>query len=305
MAKKKNWDILQGRNRKDLVQNRDVYEDQQLERSKITEKQSPLGRTIVAWVLTAFVAIAIWIFISLVASFINLFIDMGKTGAVGKFHISFGFTFVKLLLTMMSSLLFFSIIYKMLMRNLVIQNLMSDTTDINQYQNDQHIALPEEVMKTFDFFPDIGAHSSVSVSSMISHIAITNKGLNPVDVSVRAKENIYDEDGELEYIKGEVLLDDNGKPIMTSKDMIDTKLMDELFTVSGVLDDKDVRKYYDTRKIPYNQGNADREKLKGYDTLADLINGDWELPYYETQRPAGVYIVDTAPVNTIKKHMTY
>lgn len=300
MAKKKNWDILQSRNRKDLVQNRDVYEDQQLERSKITEKQSPLGRTIAAWVLTAFVAIAIWIFISLVASFINLFVDMGKTGSMGTFKISFGFSFVKLFLTMMSSLLFFSIIYKMLMRNLVIQNLMSDTTDINQYQNDQHIALPEEVMKAFDFFPDIGAHSSVSVSSMISHIAITNKGLNPVDVSVRAVDNIYDEDGELEYIKGEVLLDDNGKPIMKSKDMIDTKLMDELFTVSGVLDDKDVRKYYDTRKIPYNPGNADREKLKGYDTLADLINGDWELPYYETQRPAGVYIVDTAPVNTIQ-----
>lgn len=300
MAKKKNWDILQSRNRKDLVQNRDVYEDQQLERSKITEKQSPLGRTIAAWVLTAFVAIAIWIFISLVASFINLFVDMGKTGSMGTFKISFGFSFVKLFLTMLSSLLFFSIIYKMLMRNLVIQNLMSDTTDINQYQNDQHIALPEEVMKAFDFFPDIGAHSSVSVSSMISHIAITNKGLNPVDVSVRAVDNIYDEDGELEYIKGEVLLDDNGKPIMKSKDMIDTKLMDELFTVSGVLDDKDVRKYYDTRKIPYNPGNADREKLKGYDTLADLINGDWELPYYETQRPAGVYIVDTAPVNTIQ-----
>ena len=300
MAKKKNWDILQSRNRKDLVQNRDVYEDQQLERSKITEKQSPLGRTIAAWVLTVFVAIAIWIFISLVASFINLFIDMGKTGSMGTFKISFGFSFVKLFLTMLSSLLFFSIIYKMLMRNLVIQNLMSDTTDINQYQNDQHIALPEEVMKAFDFFPDIGAHSSVSVSSMISHIAITNKGLNPVDVSVRASDNIYDEDGELEYIKGEVLLDDNGKPIMKSKDMIDTKLMDELFTVSGVLNDKDVRKYYDTRKIPYNPGNADREKLKGYDTLADLINGDWELPYYETQRPAGVYIVDTAPVNTIQ-----
>lgn len=55
MAKKKNWDILQSRNRKDLVQNRDVYEDQQLERSKITEKQSPLGRTIAACVLTVFV----------------------------------------------------------------------------------------------------------------------------------------------------------------------------------------------------------------------------------------------------------
>ena len=41
------------------------------------------------------------------------------------------------------------------------------------------------------------------------------------------------------------------------------------------------------------------DKLKGYDTVADLINNEWEFPYYEPQRPAGAYIVDTAPVNTM------
>ena len=55
---------------------------------------------------------------------------------------------------------------------------------------------------------------------------------------------------------------------------------------------------YDTTKVPYNPGNENRDKLKGYDTVADLINGDWEFPPYEPQRPAGAYLVDTAPVNT-------
>ena len=60
-----------------------------------------------------------------------------------------------------------------------------------------------------------------------------------------------------------------------------------------------LRKWYDATKIPYNPGNQNRDKLKDYDTVADLINNEWEFPYYETQRPAGAYIVDTAPVNTM------
>ena len=56
--------------------------------------------------------------------------------------------------------------------------------------------------------------------------------------------------------------------------------------------------------MPYNPGNANRDKLKGFNTLADLVNGEWELPTYEPQRPAGVYYVDTAPANTMILAMT-
>src|SRR5207245_2788785 len=42
-----------------------------------------------------------------------------------------------------------------------------------------------------------------------------------------------------------------------------------------------------------------RDKLGRYATVADLITADWEFPEYEVQRPAGAYIVDTAPVNTM------
>ena len=61
-----------------------------------------------------------------------------------------------------------------------------------------------------------------------------------------------------------------------------------------------LRKYYDATKIKYNPDGSNRDKLGKFETVADLINKDWQLPYYEPQRPAGAYIVDTAPVNTIK-----
>jgi hypothetical protein len=64
-------------------------------------------------------------------------------------------------------------------------------------------------------------------------------------------------------------------------------------------DDKEIRKFYDPTAIPYNPKNVNRDKQKGFDTVADLINGDWILPEYETQRPAGAYVVDIDPVNTM------
>jgi hypothetical protein len=49
-------------------------------------------------------------------------------------------------------------------------------------------------------------------------------------------------------------------------------------------------------------GGNDKKKKDSvsiYNTVADVINLDWDFPLYEPQRPAGAYIVDTAPVNTM------
>lgn len=206
----------------------------------------------------------------------------------------------KVTATFVITMVAFSLLYFFLSKNLKAQNLLSDTSDINQYHNDQHIALPEETQKNYDWFPDVGAHSSVQVSSMISHMAIMNKGLKNVALAKRANKDIKDENGDIEYFKGEILLDKDGNPISNNVPIIDTEFMEALFDASGAPKDKKVRHYYDTTKIPYNPGNENRDKLPGYDTVADLINKDWEFPIYEPQRPAGAYIVDTAPVNTIK-----
>ncbi len=192
----------------------------------------------------------------------------------------------------------YALMRSILKRNLDAQNLMNDTSDINQYENDQHIALPEEVQRKFDWFPDVGAHCPVQVSSMISHMMITNKGLNKIKVAKRAEKDIIDSDGDIVYYKGEILYDDKGEEITELLPLIDSKFADELYEASGA--PKEVRKYYDTTKIPYNPDGKDRTKQCGtHKTVADAINKTWTFPLYEPQRPAGAYIVDTEPVNTM------
>lgn len=205
-------------------------------------------------------------------------------------------------------------------KNIDAENLMRDTSDINQHTNDQHIALPEELQRSFDFAPDAGAHFDVKggVSSMISHNMFLRKGLPKVDVVQRASEDTYDKEGNLQYYKGEALLkdvvatDDEGKalldddgdqvmtsvPITKSEPIIDEEFGTVLFDASGLPDEKRLRKRYDTTVIPYNAGGKNRDKHK-YDSVSELVTETWEFPEYEVQRPAGAYLVDTAPVNTM------
>lgn len=192
----------------------------------------------------------------------------------------------------------YSLLKTLLKRNLDAQNLMNDTSDINQYENDQHIALPEEIQRKFDWFPDVGAHCPVQVSSMISHMMITNKGLKKIDVAKRAPKDIVDEDGDVVYYKGEILKDDDGKPITELLPMVDVDFANALYDASGT--PKEIRKSYNTKLIPYNPDGKDRTKQCGTQkTVADAINNTWTFPLYEPQRPAGAYIVDTEPVNTM------
>ncbi len=207
------------------------------------------------------------------------------------------FSIWRLLGSLAVSGILFSIIYSALMRNLRVQNQMNDTSDINQHVDDQHIALPEEIQRKFDYFPDAGAHSNVSLSSMISHMAISNKGIKPIMMAERYKEDVLDEDGEVLHYKGEAIVDENGNHFYKKVSMIDEKFSDALFDASGA--DKIYWKKWNVTDIPYNPGGEDRDKLGSYDTVADLINDDWVFPDYEVQRPGGVYLVDTAPVNTM------
>ncbi|GHU57875.1 hypothetical protein AGMMS49975_23980 [Clostridia bacterium] len=141
------------------------------------------------------------------------------------------------------------------------------------------------------------------VSSMVSHMMLTNKGINKVQFAKRAKEDIHDEDGNIEYYKGEILLDSSGEPITDLVPLIDEYFGDALFETSG--NPKEVWKKYSAAKIPYNPGGKYRTKQAGkWATVAEMINNEWKLPLYEPQRPAGAYLVDTEPVNTMILAMT-
>ena len=206
---------------------------------------------------------------------------------------------LKLIFSLLVGGIVFGLLYMVLKKNLTAQNLMSDTSDINQHHDDQRIALPEEIQELYDIFPDVGAHSSVMVSSMISHQALTNKGLKKVRLAKRADKDILDEDGDVEVYKGDILRDEHGEPITMEVPLIDNAFTEALFDSSKTPSDKRVRRYFDAPAIKYNPGDANLDKLKGFNTVAELINKDWEFPIYEPQRPGGMYIVDTAPVNTM------
>lgn len=206
--------------------------------------------------------------------------------------------FMKVFVVFATGLMVYALLRTLLKKNLDAQNLMNDTSDINQYENDQHIALPEEIQRKFDWFPDAGAHCPVQVSSMISHMMLNNKGLKKIQVSKRAEKDIVDADGDVLYYKGEILYNDKGELMTDTLPMIDMNFGDALFEASGA--PKEVRKYYDTTQIPYNPDGKDRTKQLGtHKTVADAINKTWSFPEYEPQRPAGAYIVDTEPVNTM------
>lgn len=207
-------------------------------------------------------------------------------------------TLLKLILTFLSGLILYGVMYPIMKKNLAAQNVLSDTSDINQWPNDAHIQTPDELQLAYDWFPDVGAHAPIQVSSLISHMALTNKGLKSVQMPRRADKDIKQGD-KVVYLKGEVLLDADGEPIVDKKPMIDEKFMDSLWDASELPKVKSIRRKFDPTAIPYNPDDANRDKLKGAETVADMINKYWELPPYEPQRPGGAYIVDTQPVNTM------
>lgn len=218
--------------------------------------------------------------------------------------------------TLLSGLIF----YERLMANWRSENSMADTTDINPHKNDQHVTLIEELQRELDWFPDTGAHAPIEMTSLLSHVMLSNKGLKTVEVAKRHKKDGVDHNGEMVY-KGQEVRDENGKIVMVKRPLIDEKFGQELMTASGLpLEAKQFRQGYDVRKIPYNPPAPGQEKKareakrsgkgldkiqrvsrdKGpHDTVSEFINKEWEIPEYEVQRPAGAYLVDTAPANTM------
>lgn len=308
MAKRMtNWDRLKNREPDETMQYRDVYEDQQLERNKREAPKTMTTRIIADIAMTIFMFFMIWLLISFFQWMVYVIhggeVANGNFANVDGVMLSFGYflrpTVGKVLMDITFSAVFYWVMYLILAHNLKAQNQLYDTASINEYYNDQHVALPAEIQRKFDWFPDVGATSDVQFSSMISHQAISNKGLKTVMVAQRATEDILDEDGEIITYKGEVLHDEDGNVLFEEKPLVDIEFMHALYDASGLPRSKNLRKFYSTPLIRYNPDGSDREKLGKFDTVADLINQDWELPWYEPQRPAGAYLVDTAPVNTM------
>ena len=117
--------------------------------------------------------------------------------------------------------------------------------------------------------------------------------------------------GTIHY-ENTLVRDADGNPIKETVPLFDKDFGDELYDSAGVPSGKTsigkrIRLWYDPRKLLFNPGNDVQGEIKGreffdqlpFSTLADVINNDWWMPSYEVQRPAGVYVVDSAPANTM------
>lgn len=206
----------------------------------------------------------------------------------------------QLIISFVAGFITFALLFNFFRKNLVAQNLLADTSDINQYDNDQHITLPREMIEHPDFVPvpDVGCHFTGEVNSMIGHVSFLPKGLKNVKVARRYDKDVIGKNsGNILHYEGEIKYDKEDKPLTVDKPIIDIDFSNENFKVSSIPENMIER--FDATKLPYNPDNANRNRLKGYNTVADMINGDWEFPIYETQRPGGAYIFDTQPVNTM------
>ena len=137
----------------------------------------------------------------------------------------------------------------------------------NDY-NDAYIEMPNEMPRDYDVVPDNKVHFDIDVTAILSHMMIRNTvGIHGKDNNVR----------------------------------FDNKFSQELFDLASLPRDKQVRILYDAAKLAYNPNNENYDKSPDA-TVKDLINNHWYVPNCEdpnSQDPAGVYVVSTAPENTV------
>lgn len=314
VKKSSNWNLLKKKGYGNTAATRDVEGQQILERGEREQLSNPWPRRIAAGFLAVILGLlgyALGFGFLFLRQFVGVFTSgqswMEFTPETESIFASRGLVVFALFAALLSGL----VMYERFMANWKSENSMADTTDINPHMNDQHVMLTEEMQEKLDWFPDAGAHSGIQVSSMLSHVMLSNKGLKRVDMAERYKEDSVDDKGVKHY-KGEIIRNEDGDAVLKKQPLIDEDFGQELLTASGIpqsKETKDIRTPYDVRKIQYNppiEGDEKKEKPQridrdkmDYDTVADLINADWEIPEYEVQRPAGAYLVDTAPVNTM------
>lgn len=158
----------------------------------------------------------------------------------------------------------------------------TDHTDVQTHKGDRKLLSTEEIATRFEAFPDRGAHSkSVSPTMIVSHIFLKNsRRLGAVELYVRNDDGTYK-------------LDKNGNRITKKYPMIDESDRSQIYSQALGIKDKKQHIAYDPFKIPYQ--TLDNGKVK---SLGEFIKKDWYIPKYETQRPAGVFFVETNPINS-------
>lgn len=304
MADKKFRDINVERVTKD--RNRDVHGGQNFERGEMKQTTDFTLRAVIGGMATVGIILGLMAFICGVQ--IGLWTVFGYPfdGKYNLYVIFFGgpWLFWRYMIMLLVGLPIIGLLWMKMWRSYKVMNLVNDHSDINTYEGDQHIALFGELIRDHDYewFPDVGAIASPQVNALVSHVALSNKGIKPIrQTQFYSKDDPEVKSGE--KYAGDMKTDDDGYIVQKKVPFIDEKFAEALYD-SASIKDKKYRDLKDASKLPYDPNNERRSGVGKFKTVADAINGDWELPYYEPQRPGGAYLVDTAPVNSLVVAMT-
>lgn len=159
-------------------------------------------------------------------------------------------------------------------------SLKEDHTDINTFSGDRDVLTLEQMFQQYNIIPDAGAVSkTVKPTAIIGHAFIDNHlRFQKVKLVKRDKNNniVRNAKGEIKY---------------EHLNLFDEELQKESYESIGIIDESSQVKI-DAFKTKYRQINGK------WQTVGEFIKDDWYIPSNEIQRPAGVFFVETAPVNS-------
>ncbi|MDQ7134567.1 TraM recognition domain-containing protein [Staphylococcus aureus] len=166
------------------------------------------------------------------------------------------------------------------------ESLKDDHTDINTFAGDRDVLTLEQMFQQYSIIPDAGAISkTVKPTAIVGHAFIENSKLFP-KVKLAQRDKNYN-----------IIQRKNGENKLQSYDLFDTQLQEKAYESIGIID-KEKQKKINAFKMNYR-------KLNGkWQSVGEFIKNDWYIPENEMQRPAGVFFVETAPVNTSAIAMT-
>lgn len=214
--------------------------------------------------------------ISIIKEHVNVTPVKGLTDAI--FHVGLHPPLVYI--AIISSLLFGFYLFYISRKFGKRESLKEDHTDINTYTGDRDVLSVEEMFQQYNIIPDAGAVSkSVSPTAIVGHAFIENN-------DNFKKFKVYKRDENKEIVKNK-----KGEIKYQKVDLFDKSLQKDAYESIGIIDS--------SKQIKIDAFSTKYRKKNGkWQTVGEFINEDWDLPPNELQRPAGVFFVETAPVNS-------
>jgi len=203
------------------------------------------------------------------------------------FNVAWGID-IHFMIALLMTLLFTLMIFKKIHRRFKGRRVKNDHTELNTFVGDKKKLSIEEMFTQYNIFPDAGAVSkSVQPTSIVGHAFLSNKGIKDISMAVRDENN-------------NIVKDDEGKIKFEKLDMFEKDLQVGGYESIGI-QHKEKQIVYDPKKLKYRKITKGKGvfKRKKWQSVGQFINKDWYLPEGEMQRPAGVFFVETGPVNTV------